>query len=128
MRVAHRVRGPSSRRCILESIVIIAHETHSSDRDFDDTPDRQGQNEPTVADESDMPISRLSGPSYDPLSKYHEDAMFGHGDESEDEQPPNESSTGLQGRRGYQCLEIGYKLKGPGPNDHIIDIVRLPWP
>ncbi|KAG8976340.1 hypothetical protein FRC05_004256 [Tulasnella sp. 425] len=94
-----------------------------AEQDFDDTPDRQGQNEATVADGRDIPVSRLSGPSYDPLSKYHEDAMFGHGDESEDEQPPNESSTGQQGRRGYQCMEIGYKLKGPGPNDHIIDVL-----
>ncbi|KAG8899741.1 hypothetical protein FRC00_000999 [Tulasnella sp. 408] len=94
-----------------------------SERDFDDTPDRQVKYEVTELEENDTPVPSSSGPPYDPLLKYHEDALFGHGDDSGDEQLLDESSTKQQSRKGYQCMQIGFKTKGPGPNDHIIEIL-----
>lgn len=92
--------------------------------DFDDTPDRQIGNETIEPEENLVSARDASGPSSDPLVKYHEDALFGHGGDSGDEGLLEEElSTRQQGRKGYQCMQIGFKGNGPGPNDHIIEVL-----
>ncbi|KAG9019625.1 hypothetical protein FRB90_012471 [Tulasnella sp. 427] len=104
------------------------HVVTSAGRPQDQKRPRRSSSEREALSRGDLekegqPLSRVSVPPGDPLAKYREEAMLGHGSDSGEEQPLGESSMKQQGRRSYQCMEIGFKAQGPSPNDHIIEIL-----